>query len=424
MKKVFNEKKWALVIFLVTIFFQNFALISNESFGIAASTVVLAVFAFRYRLINRISKGFFSFVVGLFITLLITSAVNAYCNISQVLRLFMIVFDGIVSYRFIKVNSKAAGMCDFVFKALSIITIIMCLYGVYQYVAVSHHWPHFMNIFNNNTSYKPRGVFDYYGGWTSSFGRIYGVCSEPSFYASILCIDFVILWESPIRNKIINFAQIMIIVNIILTGARSGWGIFACIILSIIATTLFRRENLSIKMIQFVVVFIPIITFFFMNYLVVIANKGYSDASALSRTLSAQYYLNEVFDSINSVLFGHGLGYSWSLDLTNERYIEAVAHNGYIEIMYLLGIPFLFFLLYQINLLSKKLPDQVLRTIFLMVAVSMCMFGSDYNIESNIELFFVMFALFEVISSSEMKIKTNSIKKIVDEKDTVSVSVI
>lgn len=377
------EEKFWIYVFLISIALQNCALITTKNFGIAMSTILLLFLTYKYKLIGKFNKRFIFFVGWITLFVILSSLVNVFFDLKQVIRMYMIIFDGYASYAFVRKMSRINN--KIIWSAFIHVMLIMCLYGLYQYIAVKMHLPHFMNIFNNNTSYKARGIYDYFGGWTKTKGRIYGVCSEPSFYALLLCICFAMAEICPIKKKSIDLLKLLILVNVFLTSSRSGWTIILCILFMAFLVNICKKNHLSIEILEVAIYLLPCINLMLMGILVY--TNYYNDVSAYTRVYSSLYYLEEAFKDPILLIVGHGLGYSWSLDWSSNKFIEAVPHNGYIEIMYSLGVLCLIVLIYAVHQMAKKIKYDKAKVIFIVVAVSLCIFGSDYNIESIIELF-------------------------------------
>lgn len=388
-------------IFWILLFLQNFAVITTAEFGISAVVFFLVLIFFYYRGFKTISKNLIWFICVLLGVSILSACFNTFFSWSQFVRLLMIVFTAWASYKFTIVVLKDNQVGKE--KIALYIIILFMLYGIYQFVAVSHGWPHFLNIFSNNTSYTPRDIYGYFGGWTGTKSRVYGVFSEPSFYATFLCLCFVLLQIVDEKNKKLNrMAKVLIILNLYLTGSRSGWMIFAYLLLVIVLMKLNEHNYLADKFVMIGAFFVPFIIVLIMNWLI---EAGiYNDASAFSRTYSSLYYLSHSFDSLKDILLGHSLGYSWSLNWDKNGYIESVAHNGYIEIIYTFGCSFFLYLIFMIKNLGKYIKSHKLRMLFYSSCIAVCMFGTDFNVESICALLGLMYAKFVLCVSNANEI--------------------
>ena len=121
----------------------------------------------------------------------------------------------------------------------------------------------------------------------------------------------------------------------------------------------------------------------------------FDDASSKARTYSSLYYLENTFDSLKSILIGHGLGSISQIPdgtLYNNYQIENFAHNGYIDIMYQLGIIFFVALmLFIYNKLKKKNLEN--NWLILAIIYTLCCFGTMFNVESIISLVCIVIAI-------------------------------
>jgi O-antigen ligase len=267
------------------------------------------------------------------------------------------------------------------------------VYGIYEFFAPKYNLPLFLNIFNNNPSFgKPKGIYSYYGGWVD-LPRIYTLFFEPSVYSTflVLLLMFLIL-DKDIRNKKVYFCFAFI--NLILTFARTGWGIFIYCIGVYIIFKILKKLGLSEALYSFISVFVLMIPFFNLLLMYIANIYIFNDLSSLGRTNSAVYYLAKTFDNAKTFLFGHGLGhisFSWTKDLWYEKGVEGFAHNGYIEFLYELGVILFLVTLSYIFICVKRIKNYRNRTILLGIIGSVSSFSSTYQIESILALIIVIF---------------------------------
>lgn len=390
MKNKKNIQRTEIIIFIILLFFQNLAVITTSSFGIAGITVFLLYIFLKYKLFLKIDKKFILLVGGAFGFIALSQVLNHAINISQIIRHAMIFFIAWTTIKYIKLifNNDQK---DFFEKAFFFAMMVITIYGIYQIIACKLEMPNFFNALSNNPSYGARGFFESYTGWMNDV-RIYTTFYEPSSYALFLTIAYFYTINFKNLNNDKKFVlTVLTIFNLIFTFSRSGWVSFAYFIV-IYAMFRILEDNTNLKkLMKIAVVFLPFITLAIMSTLGIVVFK---DLSSTGRTFSSLYYLVNSIKGLKGLLFGHGLGSMMNIpeDLTYHGYaVENFAHNGYIDIMYQLGIPFFAIILYAIirYLKEKKINDEwiVYATVF-----TICCSGSLYNVESIIALVCVVIA--------------------------------
>ncbi|WP_158453444.1 hypothetical protein [Pelosinus fermentans] len=268
-------------------------------------------------------------------------------------------------------------------KSIIVVTFIGCFYGIYQAIAVYYDLPYFLNIFSTNTSYHPRDLYEYYGGWIDIY-RIYGVFDEPSFYAAFLILVSVILLHLKLNSLIKVALWILIIINIISTFSRLGYACFAIVVMSYYINSLnfiFMNKKLQYYIIGFLLISIPLImpgiSYLLYHYDI------FSDLSISGRTNSQLYYFEE------ARLFGFGMGSikAFSSNFAVIGDIEKFAHNALASIAYEWGIVAISFYYYIMLsfLKNSKIPGISLCVVA--AVSSLLSFGEFYNIESILIMF-------------------------------------
>lgn len=389
-------KRIEMFLFILFLFMQNFALIKTSNFGIATLTIFLIYLTIRYSFYIKINSQFLLYSIIILSIVFISTQVNNYYNIQQIIRLIMIIFIVWSTNKYIyKIYN--IGCSKQFWKYFYIITFLTCLYGIYQYFASIYNLPLFLNIFNNNPSYSIKTTNSYYGGWTDSSNRIYAVFSEPSSYATFLVYCFLMLFFKP-YNKIKTFIlSILVLLNVFLTYARSGWSMLVYCIIIIILLLYFKKFFLLKKIVPFIFMFIPFINLSIMYRL---QQNTFTDLSSYERTFSAIYYLKNSYDTALHFLFGHGLGSLTleTLDKIMNMYVESYAYNGYIEILYSLGFPILIFLILVLYKNIKKINIYNYRIITFAAVFTICIFGASYNVESIVSIVTIIFTISKIRS--------------------------
>lgn len=384
-------EKIDIVIFVVCLFLQNFAIITTEKFGISALVVFLIYVFFRYKMFSKINKKLIILSIVLCFFLIISEILNNMIDIMQIIRLYMIIYTGwstIEYVNWIKENKRIS----FFYKVFYIAMICITIYGIYQIIAYKFNLPIILNVFNNNSSYGTKTIYTLYGGWSNS-SRIYTTFFEPSVYSIFLVIAYVFITckeNISIKQKIV--LTLLFIINLICTYSRSGWVTFVYFAGIFMAFKIFNNKTLINKLMKILIVILPIITLLIMSMVGLIM---FDDESAKARTYSSLYYFENSFDSIKSIFVGHGLGSISHITeeiLYNNYIIENFAHNGYVDIMYQLGITFLIILLVYIyiELRNNKLENNWL--VFSTIYTISC-FGTMFNVESIISLVCVVIAI-------------------------------
>lgn len=401
MKKSENIQKTEILIFVILLFLQNFAIITTKSFGIAGITVFLLYTFIRYKMYLKIDKKTIIFTGVVFAFILLSQLLNNAFKITQIVRYAMVFFIAWTSIKYIKIiyeNNNKNFFETVFFFALMVITT----YGVYQFIACKLQMPNILNLFSNNPSYGARGIFESYGGWTNDI-RIYTTFYEPSSYALFLTIAYfyVLTFKSIDKEK--KFAiTALALFNLFFTFSRSGWVTFIYFVGIYIMFKILKNNSILKKIGKVLIVLLPLITLVVMSTLGIIV---FRDISSNARTYSSLYYLTNSFDSIKSIVIGHGLGSM--LDLPegtryNDFPVENFAHNGYIDIIYQLGMPFFILALYAVvkYLKEKNIDDEwlICATIF-----TLCCFGSMYNVESIMVMVCIVIVYYEHIHSTKSK---------------------
>lgn len=403
-------KRIEIFLFILFLFMQNFALIKTNNFGIAALTIFLIYLTVKHTFYLKINLQFLVCSMLLIIIALVSAQINGLYNITQIIRLIMIIFVVWGTNKYIhKVYSM--GYSKEFWKYFYFIAFTTCLYGIYQYFASQHGLPLFLNIFNNNPSYSIKTMYDYYGGWTDLNSRVYAIFSEPSFYAIFLVYCFLMLFFKPYNKIKTVILSVFILLNVFLTYSRSGWGILGYCIIILAVLTILKKTSILKNFFSFLFIFIPIVNLFIMYKL---QQNTFTDASSYGRTFSAIYYLKNSFDTGVHFFFGHELG-SIALETPDkliQRYVENYSHNGYSEILYSLGILVLIFLIIILYRNLNRIKIYRYRIIAFAAIFTVCTFGASYNVESIISIITIIFTISILKSKEEKNYKDIKHKKI------------
>ncbi len=409
MEKSKQKQKLEIIIFIILLFLQNFAIINTKEFGIAAITIFLIYIFIKHRMYQKIDKKSTIIVASIVLFVVISQLLNKAFNFLQIGRYSMILFIGWTSIKYME-KIQEMNQKEFFNKVFYFALIILTGYGVYQLIASKLQMPMFFNIFNNNPSYGARGLFESYSGWTKDI-RIYTTFYEPSAYAIFLTIAYFYAMTFGNLDKDKKFTiTVLTLFNIFFTYSRSGWVVFAYYIAIYIAFKLFKNNKPLMKLTKIGIILLPLITLAIMSTLGIYVFK---DASSTARTYSSLYYLVNSFNSIKGILIGHGLGAMLRIPagLEYKGYVvETFSHNGYIDIIYQLGIPFFIIMTYAIikYLKGKKIEDEwlIYATIF-----TLCCSGSMYSVESIIAIVCLVIGDFKLREHKKVEETDNMLKE-------------
>lgn len=388
-------KKIEYIIFILFVFFQNFALINTSSFGISASVCFFALISLLdikkyYRIFK---KKFLLLLLIIFVFLAITSLINGSVLVSQILKVLMIIWLIYISNIYVKEVFSSKENKSYFCRAYINILMLLLLYGFYEVFAEQLHLPLFLNVFSNNLSYGSHTLYDYFHGWVNS-ARLYSVFFEPSVFSIFLVFNFFFIKEIYDIPKIKKFfVYFLILFNLFFTYSRTGYITFIYMCIIYIYYEKMKKNN---NFINFIVLMLPFFTLYMMY---AIGLAMYNDKSSLMRTYSGIYYLNESFSSIKYVLFGHGCGSIVSATIT-EKYIANCANNGYVDILYQYGLVAMFFY-YKF---LKNIIERVCYKKYLIVGTlgTLCCFASYYLVESIVILLVI---IYNYVISIEKQVK-------------------
>nr|WP_254908669.1 O-antigen ligase family protein [Clostridium tyrobutyricum] len=205
--------------------------------------------------------------------------------------------------------------------------------------------------------------------------------------------------------------SLLILINIFLTYARSGWAILFYCIGIMIAFFIFKRATIIRKIISLIFIFIPFINLSIMYKL---QQNTFTDLSSYGRTFSAIYYLKNSYDTVTHFLFGHGLGFisAQTADKYLQMYVENYSHNGYVEILYSLGIPILVSTIIILYKNINKIKVYKYRIITFAAIFTVCSFGASYNIESIIAIITIIFTISKIKSRNVKDLDYGKHKKL------------
>lgn len=365
------------IIFIVLLFLQNFALITTDDFGINGMVCWLFLisilnFKIYYAKIQR-KRFILLLLVVLFVFL--SSIVNKTYYITQILRYIMIFWLMYASNLYIERIYIKKEQKHF-FNLYTNILLIFLLYGIYELIANIFQLPLFINIFANNPSYAQRGLYRYYGGWNDST-RLYNAFFEPSAFSVFLVYNFFFIKEMKDISKNKKIAlYILIIFNLIFTYARTGYVMFLymCGIYFIYNVILAKKEKTPI--IDILVLSLPFVNVLIMYF---IGLNLFDDLSSLGRTYSAIYYLFNSFSNFKHILFGHSIGSIVNGEVS-VKYVEQQAHNGYVDIIYQLGL--IMFIGFFIFLYKKVKQIKHKKYLIIGVLSTFCCFASYFCVET------------------------------------------
>lgn len=372
-----------LLLFTLCIFLQNFAIIKTSSFGISCLSVFLVFIFLKYRYYRKLNINIILFIAITIFFIILDLCFNDVFNVFQIARYFLIFFVAYTGYFYLKdifKNGKQKKLFNYMFR----FTTLICIYGIYQFYASQYKLPMFLNIFNNNPSYAVRGIYEIYGGWSST-NRIYATFFEPSIYAIFLTNLFFlfVLYKKEINVDKLNykFTILLSLINIFLTFSRAGWVIFLCYLIIYVYNKFLSKYGILNKITRFLIINLPFIVLAIMYFVGLLIFK---DNSSFTRTYSSLYYLKHSFDKAITIIFGHGLGTISISDYCitfHKTIIEPFTHNGYIEIIYQLGCIYFVYLVFVINrFIAKNVKNNIP---FAYASVStMCCFGALYNVDT------------------------------------------
>ena len=378
-----KTKKFEYFLFIILLFFQNFAVIKTDSFGINGLVIFLLIISiFRFKTFYyKINISYLCFSLFIIIILILGSFFNNILYITQILKIIMNVWLIYAVYIYVK-KIYNDGNQEYFWVLYAKIALVMFLYGIYEFIAIRNSLPLFLNVFNNNPSYYVRSVNDYFSGWNEKY-RLYNVFFEPSAFSAFLVYNFFLIKENRyIKKYLKNILYMIIIFNLIFTYARTGWVTMCYMIIIYISYKFLSNKAKILDNIFFLFPIINIIIMYFVGLVL------YTDISSVARTYSAIYYLQQSFDSMKSFLFGHGCGSiaNGTLHLNN---IDTSAHNGYCDIMYQYGILIFIYLLKEVKNKIKNIKKH--RYLIVGIIGTLCCFANYYIVETFITLAVLIF---------------------------------
>lgn len=392
-------KKIEYLLFIILLFFQNFAIIRTEEFGISGLVIFLLIISLiRFKKIYfKISIKYLAFI-GVIIGVIVLSAIfNKTLYIMQIAKLIMILWLIYVTYIYIR-DIYNEGNQEYFWKLYSKITLIMLLYGIYEFIAIRNSLPLILNIFNNNPSYYVRDVNDYFSGWNDGY-RLYNVFFEPSAFSAFIVYNFFFIKENKyIKVGMKRIIYFLIIFNLYFTYARTGWVTMAYMITIYFAYKLLYNKNKILNevldMTTFMLPFLNLIIMYFVGLTV------FNDLSSLSRTYSGIYYFKNSFDNIKSVILGHGCGsiVNGNIQLVN---IGTSAHNGYCDIIYQYGILTFLYLIFKEKDLIKNIKKH--RYLIIGILGTLNCFANYYMVETFAALVTIILAFCKMENKQEVK---------------------
>ncbi len=378
-----KSKKIEYFLFIILLFFQNFALIKTESFGINGLVIYLFIISIIHfkKFYGKINLKFLFFSVLIILIVIVGSFFNNIMYLTQILKIVMILWLIYAVYIYIKTIYEEKNE-EYFWNLYSKIALGMFLYGIYEFIAIRNSLPLFLNIFNNNPSYYVRGVTDYFSGWNEGY-RLYNVFFEPSAFSLFLVYNFFLVKENEyMKRSIKKVLYVLIIFNLIFTYARTGWVSMLYMIAIYLSYKFLLKRARILDIIFFL---LPIINIIIMHSIGLVL---YQDSSSIARTYSAIYYLKESFSNIKVFLFGHGCGSIANASVNIEN-IDTSAHNGYCDIIYQYGFPIFIYLLLKLKNKIKGIKKH--RYLIVGVIGTLCCFANYYIVETFISLAVIIF---------------------------------
>lgn len=398
-KYILNDGLYKIEIFMIlfSMFFQSFAILNTNDFGIPFSFFVAIYIFFKLIYLKKINIRILIFIIIVLSFQFIIFFINKYyININKLIRFSVILFIYYNYFEYFKLNFGRYK--KYIYKYTNRFIKFIVLYGIYSIFAIIYRFPLLLNIFNNSNSYNNRGLFDYVGGWVT-LPRIYGTFFEPSSYGMFLVIIYFIYQK--INKKPNRFINILILTNILFTFSRSAYvAFFYSLFLINIYNYLSKKLNNRFFKNNIIYIYtLPIINIYIMDFFTSI----FLDSSSFGRTNSAFYYfINQIKNFPNLLFFiGNGLGsigFFYDKNLYGLYFIESIPHNGIVEFFYEFG----FIMLLLIFLLSFKYINKKNYPV-LIIFFSIMSFESYYNVESFIIAFVFTYFVYSSNSLKEVK---------------------
>lgn len=373
------SKKIEYFLFIVLLFLQNFALIKTDEFGINGMTCFLFLLSVlnAKRYYSKVKKKTFLILMASISFLFISAFFNDTFYISQIFRYIMVLW--LIYMANIYINSiYEKNEQEYFYNLYTKILLIFMLYGIYELIANIYSLPLVLNVFGNNPSYEPKTLYRYYGGWADKT-RLYNAFFEPSVFSVFLVYNIFFVKEMKniprLRKKMLYYLMIF---NLIFTYARTGYVTMIYMIGIYILYDKILKNKQKTSFIDAIMLLLPFFNLFIMYF---IGLNLFNDLSSLARTYSGIFYLQNSFSTIKNILFGHSIGSITNGEIT-MKYIEKQAHNGYVDIMYQLGIiafiSLLIFLYNRIRSVKNK------RYLIVGVLATFCCFASYFCVETII----------------------------------------
>lgn len=102
MEKSKQIQKLEIVIFIILLFLQNFAIINTKEFGIAAITIFLIYIFIKYKMYQKITIKSAIIVASILLFVVISQICNKAFNFLQIGRYSMILFIGWTSIKYME----------------------------------------------------------------------------------------------------------------------------------------------------------------------------------------------------------------------------------------------------------------------------------------------------------------------------------
>lgn len=330
-----RKNKIEFVLFCVLLFLQNFALLKTNEFGFNGFFIFLLIITiFNAKYYFKFTKKEIVLYIIIIGILLFGSFFNSVFYYTQILRVLMQLFIIRMTYMYMKKVYNDGN--DSLFYNIYIkILLVFLLYGVYEFIAIRSNLPLFLNIFSNNPSYTIRDIYSYFSGWNNKY-RLYNVFFEPSIFSIFIAYNFYfVMIYKKISKKTKIFLSFLMLFNLYFSYARTGYLVFAYMMIIFVLFKILKNKS---KYLAPLILLLPFLNLYVM-YLYGL--NTFTDLSSYTRTYSGLYYFNNSFDNLKHILIGHGCGSIVNHPKYLINYIDSSSHNGYVDILYLYGLPVL-----------------------------------------------------------------------------------
>lgn len=374
--------KYSLRLWLVLMYITTFILISGslKIFSFSVSTLFsysAFALAFYYTITNKQESKFNKSVITIllinvlvyFFLMFLSTDVPISKQLSYHRETFLILqFPFFIS---VLIHDKKDLFA--VFKCICIVCFIMCSYGVYCYVTQSNVYITTVNLLypTDMAEVFERSITSDRGGLT---GRISSTVHDPVFYAgllvSLICIVFSCFSGlQKNKKKIVFILLILLVINLILTGSRSGMVaiIIGGLYILFCFTNIVTKVKIAFYGIMTYILFLTLnVSSIFGDHQALIESviffwdESSSEKIGGSSTSMRIDQFNGTIDLISGNLsFLFGKGYGWIAEYISQNGMhpvllgfESLVFSGFIQygiIGFILLYVVLFILLFRLN---------------------------------------------------------------------------